>query len=103
MVQSSSFVDDQARDASHTTGFVSAIDGGLLSLALIAAYYRIACDAGQMAHDLGLSHRGANIEDLVRAARRVGLKAKALRGQTIRRLRSIPLPVILPNLPNVSS
>ena len=95
MVQSSSFVDDQARDASHTTGFVSAIDGGLLSLALIAAYYRIACDAGQMAHDLGLSHRGANIEDLVRAARRVGLKAKALRGQTIRRLRSIPLPVIL--------
>ena len=95
MVQSPGSVQNEVRDTSQGTAFISAIDGGLLSLAMIAGYYRIACDPAQMAHDLGLGHRASNAEDIVRAARRLGLKARALPDQTPKRLRSAPLPGIL--------
>src|SRR5208337_859467 len=95
MIQSPGSVQNEVRDTSQGTAFISAIDGGLLSLAMIAGYYRIACDPAQMAHDLGLGHRAANAEDIVRAARRLGLKARALPDQTPKRLRSAPLPSIL--------
>lgn len=72
-----------------------AINTGLLSFAAIAGYYRIACDPAQMAHDLGLGQGPASAEDIVRAARRIGLKARALRGQDAKRLRTAPLPAIL--------
>ena len=67
----------------------------LLSLAMIAGYYRIASDPAQMAHDLGLGQRPANAEDIIRAARRIGLKARTLTEQTPKRLRTAPLPAIL--------
>jgi ATP-binding cassette, subfamily B, bacterial HlyB/CyaB len=70
-------------------------DPGLVSLAMIAAHYRIACDPGQMAHDLGLGHRAATAEDVVRAARRVGLKSHLRKGQDPVRLVSVPLPAVL--------
>jgi len=70
-------------------------DSGLLSLAMVAAHYRIACDAAQMAHDLGLGERRAGVEEIVRAARRLGLKSKLRRRQEIKRLRSVPLPAIV--------
>jgi subfamily B ATP-binding cassette protein HlyB/CyaB len=70
-------------------------DCGLISLAMIAARYRIACDPGQMAHDLGLGHRAATAEDVVRAARRVGLKSHLRSRQDPARLESVPLPAIL--------
>src|SRR5208337_3766191 len=95
MVQSPGSVQNEVRDTSQGTAFISAIDGGLPSLAMIAGYYRIACDPAQMAHDLGLGHRASNAEDIVRAARRLGLKARALPDQTPKRLRSAPLPGIL--------
>ena len=95
MIQSPGSLQNEVRDAPQGTAFMSAIDGGLLSLAMIAGYYRIACDPAQMAHDLGLGHRAANAEDIVRAARRLGLKARALPDQTPKRLRSAPLPGIL--------
>jgi hypothetical protein len=60
--------------AVQSAGFVPAIDEGLLSLTLVAGYYRLASDPAQMAHDLGLGQRAANAEDIVRAARRIGLK-----------------------------
>ena len=63
-------------------------DPGLVSLAMIAAHYRIACDPGQMAHDLGLGQRAATAEDVVRAARRVGLKSHLRKGQDPVRLES---------------
>jgi subfamily B ATP-binding cassette protein HlyB/CyaB len=62
---------------------------------MIAAHYRIACDPGQIAHDLGLGQRAATAEDLVRAARRVGLKSHLRTGQVPVRLESVPLPAIL--------
>ena len=70
-------------------------DAGLFSLALVAAHYRIACDPAQMAHDLGLGQRAANIEDIVRAARRVGLKSTLRRFEPPKRLQTVPLPAIV--------
>lgn len=81
---------DQSRTATRPDG-----DSGLLSLAMIAAHYRIACDPGQMAHDLGIGRRAATAEDLVRAARRVGLKSSLRRAQDLARLQSAPLPAII--------
>ncbi|WP_127077242.1 type I secretion system permease/ATPase [Rhodomicrobium lacus] len=80
-----------ARDADG----MSALDGGLVSLALVAAHYRIACDPAQIAHELGLGHRAATPEDIVRGARRLGLKARELSDQPLQRLLSAPLPAIL--------
>ena len=87
-------VEEKDRQA-EVVSAVTAIDDGLLSLAVIAAHYRIACDPGQMAHQLGLDHCTANSEDIVRAARRLGLKARVLNKQNIGRLRRTPLPAIL--------
>lgn len=71
------------------------IDAGLLSVSIVAAYYRIGCDPAQMAHDLGLGQRPAQSEDLARAGSRAGLKCRILRAQPPRRLQSAPLPAIL--------
>ena len=70
-------------------------DSGLLSLTSIAGHYRIAADPFQLVHDLGLGSRPASGEDIVRAAKRIGLKARLLKGQEVKRLASIPLPAIL--------
>ena len=71
------------------------VDSGLSALAAVAGYYRIAAHPAQIAHDLGLQARLSNCEDIVRAARRVGLKAKLLRRQSVKRLISTPLPAII--------
>jgi ATP-binding cassette, subfamily B, bacterial HlyB/CyaB len=70
-------------------------DSGLIALAAIAAHYRIAADPGQMSHELGLGEVQATSEDLVRAARRVGLKAAILVRQPAERLANVPMPAIL--------
>jgi ATP-binding cassette, subfamily B, bacterial HlyB/CyaB len=70
-------------------------DAGLLSLASIAAHYRIAADPFQLAHDLGLGARDAAGEDIVRAATRIGLKARLLQNQEPKRLVTVPTPAIL--------
>ena len=71
------------------------VDPGLFALCVIAGHYRIATDAFQLAHDLGLGTRVAVGEDLVRAATRLGLKSRILRKQTIKRLAGCPTPAIL--------
>ena len=70
-------------------------DTGLVALAVVAAHYRIACDPGQMAHDLALGTRSAKAEDIVRAARRIDLKSMLRKTQGIERLQSVPLPAII--------
>jgi ATP-binding cassette, subfamily B, bacterial HlyB/CyaB len=70
-------------------------DSGLVSLASIAGHYRIAADPFQLAHDLGLGARAACGEDIVRAATRLGLKARALQNERPKRLASAPTPAIL--------
>ncbi len=70
-------------------------DTGLLSLTTIASHYRIAADPFQLGHDLGIGSRPAGGEDIVRAAKRVGLKSRLLKGQNVARLASVPMPAIL--------
>ena len=70
-------------------------DTGLVALAAIAAHYRIACDPAQMSHDLPLGEQPANGEHIVRAARKIGLKATILTKQGIKRLKTVPLPAIV--------
>ena len=71
-----------------------AIDPGLSALCAIAAFYRIAADPRQLAHELALVARFSSVTDLARAAALVGLKARILSGFGARRLASAPLPAI---------
>jgi subfamily B ATP-binding cassette protein HlyB/CyaB len=71
------------------------IDTGLSGLALIAGYYRIAADPAQMKHDLAIGGRAADADDIVRAANRLGLKARIVRGVSAARLAAMPLPAIV--------
>src|SRR3954469_21941371 len=71
------------------------IDTGLRAIVGIAGYYRIAADPHQIERELGLTGRLSNEDDLIRAARLVGLKARVIRGIGWKRLLSIPTPAIL--------
>src|SRR5438270_230551 len=71
------------------------VDTGLRAIVGIAGYYRIAADAHQIERELALTGRLSNEDDLSRAARLVGLKARVLRGIRLKRLLSIPTPAIL--------
>jgi subfamily B ATP-binding cassette protein HlyB/CyaB len=71
------------------------VDTGLRAIVGIAGYYRIAADAHQIERELALTGRLSNEDDIIRAARLVGLKARVLRGIRWKRLLSIPTPAIL--------
>src|SRR3954452_15410506 len=71
------------------------IDTGLRAIVGIAGYYRIAADPHQIERELGLTGRLSNENDLIRAARLVGLKARVVRGIAPKRLLSAPLPAVL--------
>jgi ATP-binding cassette, subfamily B, bacterial HlyB/CyaB len=68
---------------------------GLTALAMVAAHYRISADPVQLAHELGLGVRTADGDDIVRAAKRIGLKARRLQGAKLTRLVTAPLPAII--------
>jgi subfamily B ATP-binding cassette protein HlyB/CyaB len=95
--------DDAAKQQGPDGGSASATvqqlqsrpDGGLISLTTIAGHYRIAADPLQLAHDLGLGARPASAEDIVRAATRIGLKARLLKDQQPKRLATCPTPAIV--------
>jgi ATP-binding cassette, subfamily B, bacterial HlyB/CyaB len=70
-------------------------DTGLLSLTIVAKHYRIPVEVEQIRHELGLGDRLADGEDLLRAARRLGLKARLFAAQPSRRLATVPTPVLL--------
>jgi subfamily B ATP-binding cassette protein HlyB/CyaB len=71
------------------------LDSGLLALSLVAGFYRIVVEPAQVAHDLGLGQRLAESVDIVRAAQRLGLKARILQDVPLRRLAGVPMPAIL--------
>ena len=54
-------------------------DIGLATLALVASYYRMAVDPGQLAHELALSGRASIPEDLVRGEPITVTGAEAMR------------------------
>ena len=70
-------------------------DSGLSALSIVASFHQVACESAQIQHELGLGTRTANASELVRGARRLGLKARLLKGQKQERLQKIPLPAIL--------
>jgi subfamily B ATP-binding cassette protein HlyB/CyaB len=71
------------------------LDAGIVALSLIASYYRVAADPGQLRHQLALTEGPANAEDLVRAANLLQLKSRIVRRVDGRRLKALPLPAIL--------
>jgi subfamily B ATP-binding cassette protein HlyB/CyaB len=74
----------------------SPVDPALACLALLAGYFRIGADPVAMRRDLGLSGRPAGVEEILRSALRIGLKARAVaKGLTIERLSTVPVPSIL--------
>ncbi len=71
------------------------LDCGLLALSVVAGRFRISTDPIQLAHELGLGQKPAHGDDIVRAAKRLGLKARLIRSAPLERLGRIPLPVII--------
>ena len=72
-----------------------ALDTGLVAVAIIAGHYRVAADPVQLRHELGLSDRAANADDLLLAARHLKLKARRVSPLSETRLRQLPLPAIV--------
>ena len=81
--------------ASMPNGPAVLIDPGLRALSLLAGYYRIAADPQQMARELALGQRRSNENDLLHAAKSIGLKARAVGKIDAKRLESAPLPAIV--------
>jgi ATP-binding cassette, subfamily B, bacterial HlyB/CyaB len=71
------------------------VDSGLRALCGLSAYYRIPADPAQLSLDLALQSRRADTTDLVRAANRIGLKARILTNVDASRLASLPTPALL--------
>src|SRR5271166_5560447 len=71
------------------------LDPGLAGLSLVAAYYRIAADPAQLSHQLALTGRLADAEDIIRGANILGLKSRILKGVKAKRLAATPLPAII--------
>jgi subfamily B ATP-binding cassette protein HlyB/CyaB len=61
------------------------LDSGLCGLSLVAGYYRIAGDPVQLKHQLALTGRSAQVEDIVRGANLLQLKSRIVRRIAARR------------------
>ena len=67
---------------------------GLAALCAVARFHQITADPAALAHQLGLAPSAAlDIDDLLRAARHLGLKAKRSHS-TPERLQHVPLPAL---------
>ncbi|MBV9824842.1 MAG: type I secretion system permease/ATPase [Alphaproteobacteria bacterium] len=71
------------------------IDTGLTSLCGVAAFFRVPADAARLRRDLALHQGLASADDLVRAARLLGLKARVIRNVSAERVLRVPLPSIV--------
>jgi ATP-binding cassette, subfamily B, bacterial HlyB/CyaB len=73
----------------------TAIDTGLRALCGVAAYYRIAAEPTQIARELGLQGKVAGDPDVVRAAQMIGLRARLVKVNRVKRLLSLPTPALV--------
>jgi ATP-binding cassette, subfamily B, bacterial HlyB/CyaB len=71
------------------------LPSGLIALTGIAAYFRIAADPTYLKRELALSDDECQPEDILRAARIVGLRARKIQKISAKRLSSLPTPCIL--------
>ncbi len=70
------------------------VDTGLRALCGIAAYYRIAADPAHLQRELALIGRPAGPEDLIRAGKIIGLKARSVERLSAKALAGTPAPAI---------
>jgi subfamily B ATP-binding cassette protein HlyB/CyaB len=68
--------------------------GAFSAVAHAANVHGVQVTAAQLSHQMALGSAVPTAEDLVRAAKFVGLKARIIRNPTAKRLRSIPVPAI---------
>src|SRR6185312_5694344 len=61
---------------------------------MVAAHYRIAADPAQLVHELGINTPSTGSDGIVRAAKRLGLKARQILHADLKRLMVLPLPAI---------
>ena len=71
------------------------LDAGLRALCGIAAYYRIGADPTQLQRELALGNREADEFDLIRAAQRIGMRARLVTGASPERMGKMPTPAIV--------
>jgi ATP-binding cassette, subfamily B, bacterial HlyB/CyaB len=71
------------------------LPSGLIALTGIAAYFRIAADPTYLKRELALSDDECHPDDILRAAKIVGLKARKIVRISAKRLSSLPTPCIL--------
>jgi subfamily B ATP-binding cassette protein HlyB/CyaB len=69
--------------------------GGFQALAQVARNHGVHTTAAQIAHEMAQGRTPLDAEDLVRAAKLIGLKARIIRNPSARRLRAIPVPAIV--------
>jgi ATP-binding cassette, subfamily B, bacterial HlyB/CyaB len=70
-------------------------DSGLMGLCGIAAFFRIAADPAHLAKELALQERAAAEQDLLRAAKMIGLKARVIKAVGLKRFKAIPVPALI--------
>ena len=68
-------------------------DTGMLCLAMMLAFHKMPANPAQLRHEHAPAHGMTRLEDLARAAKRLGLKARIVRLKTAR-LDRAPLPAI---------
>ncbi len=73
----------------------SPIDAGLRALCGIAAFYRIGADPAGLQRELALGAREADEVDLIRAAQRIGMRARLVTGASAQRIGKMPTPAIV--------
>jgi subfamily B ATP-binding cassette protein HlyB/CyaB len=70
-------------------------DSGLSALALLASFHQVACEPEQLRHELGLGANPSTTNHVLRGARLLKLKSRAVYRQKPERLEKVPLPSIL--------
>src|SRR5215510_8940617 len=79
--------------AAHPTPSPQEVDTGLVCLLILVQYFGIAADGAQLRHEFGASGQTFGDTEVLRAAKRLGLKA-GKRSTTWARLGTLPLPAI---------
>lgn len=71
------------------------MNGGLLAVAQVAGFHGVPTTPGELAHQLALGDTPPGPEDLARAAKLLGLKARIVRDPTAKRLPRLPVPALI--------